>query len=230
MKSLTAIVLAGGSGTRMELGVTKQKIVINGESVLHRTVRAFEECLSVSDIIVVVRSDETEFADNELQDLKKIRKVVSGGRTRIESAKNGFSSIDWETDYVAIHDGARCLVTPEMITAVFEDAVRHGAASASTRLTDTVKTVDENGFVSSTVNRENIRIIQTPQIFESKIYEKAIKNADIFDSGITDDNMLVERLGYKIYLTETGKNNIKITVKDDLLYANYLLNGDKNNV
>ena len=148
----------------------------------------------------------------------------------MESAKNGFCSIEWDSDYIAIHDGARCLVTPEMISLVISDAKKYGAASASTKVTDTIKKVDSAGFVSTTVNRETLRSIQTPQIFKTQIYKDAILNADVSDPEITDDNMLVERMGYKVYLTETGKRNIKITVKDDILYASYLLGGENSNV
>lgn len=227
MNKVSAIILAAGCGNRMQLDVTKQRLVIAGESVLSRAVRAFDNSPSVTDIILVVKDDEIEFAKAETSSFKKVRAVVAGGKTRCASAKIGFSKIPSDSDYVAIHDGARCLITPSMIEAVVSDAIRYGAATASSLVTDTVKEVDENGFIRATLDRRTLRNVQTPQIFKADIYKKALAGLDENDSSVTDDNMLVERLGVSVYCTDTGKNNIKITTVDDIMLVESMLQGGK---
>ena len=223
---VTAVILAAGSGSRMKLNITKQRIVIGDESVLHRTVRAFDSCDSINSIVVVVREDEVEFAKSELSDLKKIECITPGGKTRLESAKIGFDLINKSTEYVAIHDGARCFVKDDIIKAVLNDARKYGAATASARLTDTVKVVDSNMNILKTVDRDCLMLVQTPQIFNAELYRRAINCADLSSTEITDDNMLVERLGVPVHCTDTGKGNIKLTVPEDIAIAEFLLNGE----
>ena len=220
-----AIILAAGSGSRMKLDITKQRILLGDESVLARTVRIFDSCDSIDSIIVVTRADEVDFARNAVSGFSKVCGVVIGGETRAESARLGFLEIPENTDYVAIHDAARCFITPDMIEAVVSDAKKYGAATASARVTDTVKTVNRDSFISETVDRNTLVTVQTPQIFRADLYKKALGS---YDGGlnITDDNMLLELIGVKPYCTDTGKHNIKITTIDDLDFANYLLNGE----
>ena len=224
---VTAVILAAGSGSRMKLGVTKQKIIIGNESVLHRTVRIFNSCSAISNIIVVVRADEIDFAKGELSEFSKVQNIVAGGSCRFESAKIGFAFVDKSADYVAVHDAARCFVTDGIIKDVVKDAVKFGAATASAPITDTVKSIDSEGNITSTVDRCGLMMVQTPQIFSVELYKKAISNESKNAENITDDNMLVEAIGGKIHCTDTGKYNIKITHKEDLQYAEFLLNGEK---
>lgn len=226
--NVTAVILAAGSGSRMQLNTTKQRLIINDVSVLRRAVSAFDACDSVDSIVVVVRADEVDFAKSETSDLKKIKKIIVGGSCRAESAKLGFLSIDWETDIVAFHDSARCFVKDDMITSVIRDTKKYGAATASYRVTDTVKYVDDDENVTSTLDRNNIFLVQTPQAFKYCIYKKALESTDVCDPSITDDNMLVEKIGVKVHCTQTGKGNIKLTVKEDLDYAAYLLSEEEN--
>ncbi len=225
--NVTAIILAGGSGSRMKLDTTKQKLLINGESVLRRTAKAFELCDAIDSIVIVVRSDETDFAKSETLDLKKVKKITVGGACRAESARLGVLSIDWDCDIIAIHDCARCFIKGEMITAVVNDAKKYGAATASYRVTDTVKCVDGDGNVVSTLDRNNIYLVQTPQAFKYDLYKNAIDCVDVCDASITDDNMLLEKVGVKVHCTDTGKENVKLTVKEDLRYAAFLLKEEK---
>ena len=224
--SITAVILAAGNGSRMKMEKTKQKILIDGKTVLYRTVKAFEESATVDDVVVVVRDDEVNFACREISAFEKVRKIVVGGNNRLESSKIGFNSIDWQFDYIAIHDGARCFVTPKMINAVCLDAQKYGAATASTAVTDTLKKIDCNGNIILTVDRSDMVCAQTPQVFRKELYEKGIASVRENGDSITDDNMLIERMGIPVHCTETGKSNIKITVREDLLFANGLLNGD----
>ena len=224
---VAAVILAAGSGSRMKLGVTKQKILLGTESVLHRVVRIFNDCRVINSIVVIVRDDEVDFAKEELKNFDKVQKIAVGGDFRFESAKIGFSLIDENTDFVAIHDAARCFVTGEMIEDVVSDAVKYGAATAAASVTDTVKTVDSDGKIVGTVDRNSLMLVQTPQIFGVELYRKAINSISVYDESITDDNMLVERIGGKIHCTDTGKYNVKLTHKEDLEYAVFLLNGEK---
>ena len=223
---VTALILAAGSGSRMNLNITKQQIKISNESVLRRSVRAFEECADVDSIIIVTRADEIDFARTEAQGMSKVKAITIGGETRALSAFCGFRAIDGDCDIVAIHDAARCLITPAMISAVLNDAAKYGAATASSLVTDTIKSVDSDANITATIPRNSLRAVQTPQAFRTDIYKKALESTDLRDSSLTDDNMLVEKIGYSVHCTETGKYNIKITTPDDLLYVNYILNGE----
>ncbi len=225
---VTAIILAAGSGSRMKMNERKQWLKLDGISVISRTVKAFEVCDNIESIVIVARADEVELAKKELSSFKKIKKIIAGGLVRLESAKIGFESIDWDFDYVAIHDGARCFVTSEIINSVCHDAEKYGAATASNIVTDTVKRIDENLNIVETIDRNVLVCVQTPQIFKKEIYERAISNIDVADDSITDDNMLAERIGVPVHCTQTGKNNIKITFQEDLLLAKSLLNGEFN--
>ena len=219
---LTAIILAAGCGSRMNSSITKQQMTILGESILFRSVKSFNESELVDSIVVVARDDEIEWAREELKDYSKVCALVSGGKTRAESAKIGFASIPESCTFVAIHDAARCLITTENIKAVAEAAFVHGAATAATAVTDTVKHIGDDGFVNTTLPRGDLMLAQTPQIFSRKLYESALLLTDADDS-ITDDNMMVELTGAKVYPVETGKQNIKITTVDDIAYAEFVL-------
>lgn len=222
-KYVTAIVLAAGSGSRMNLDTTKQRITLLGESVLHRTVRVFDRCEEIDAIVIASRADEMDWVKAEMADINKPVTVVIGGKTRSESSLNAFSAIPEETEILAIHDGARCLITEQNIIDVIEAARTHGAATSGTFVTDTVKSCAD-GFINSTIPRETLFFAHTPQVFSRELYEKAL-NSNLSLSAYTDDNMLLEQMGVKIYPVDTGKQNIKITTVDDLSYAEYILEG-----
>lgn len=220
-----AVILAGGVGSRMCADTTKQQLKILGKTVLRRTLEAFEACDEINSIVLVARDGEHDFAKESACGITKLYKTVVGGESRAQSAANGFAAIPTDTDYIAIHDAARCLITPDMISRVIFDARKHGAATAATRVTDTVKIVDDSGFISSTPCRDFVMLASTPQIFSSSIYKEAINGVDLSDAGITDDNMLVERMGVKIITTDVGAENLKITRAGDIAYAEFLLKG-----
>ncbi len=225
--NVCAVILAAGSGSRMGMATTKQQISILGETVLHRAVRAFEECEAITAIVVVSREDEYELVKKEVSDFKKIYNVVVGGKTRAESSLIGFKAIPDNADFVAIHDAVRCLITSSDIEKVVRDAERYGAATASRRVTDTVKKVDGEGFIAATESRELVRMAQTPQIFKTELYSAAVSSAEYANIEVTDDNMLLERLGIKVFCTDIGAYNIKITYPEDILYAEFLLKGER---
>ncbi len=221
--NVAAVILAAGSGTRMNINTTKQQLLIDGKTVLRRSLEAFDACPQITSITVVVREGEEDFAKEQIFGLGKVEDIVVGGKTRAESARIGFSAIPKNSDFVAIHDAARCLITPEAISSVVADAVAYGAATASARVTDTVKLVDTSGFVTDTPDRDYVMLATTPQIFKTDIYSSALDKVGSTDSAVTDDNMLVERAGYKVFCTDTGRENIKITHAGDVEYAEFIL-------
>ncbi len=220
----SAVILAGGVGSRMDSNKTKQFIEILGKTILERTITAFDKSDMIDEIVVVVRSDEIKatMAILDAIDYSKPLMLVRGGACRAESAKNGFTACSDDSDFVAIHDAARCLITAQMIDKVVKNAHIYGAASAVCGVYDTVKTVDESGKIIATIPRHSVYRAQTPQVFGKQLYRQALDNcADL--SEITDDNMLVENIGAAIYAVDLGATNIKITTRDDLTLARNIL-------
>ena len=212
----SAIIAAAGSSTRMGGEISKQFLEIDGVPVLSRTLLAFAECAYIDEIVVAIRPDDQEalFRLKEQYGIEKPFKVVSGGATRAESVRNAFEVIDKKSKFVAIHDGARCLITPDMIREVLRAAYRHNAATAACTVTDTVKLSTERGYIERTVDREKVYLAQTPQAFHVKLYRAALASADGAD--FTDDNQLIERLGVPVKLVDTSADNIKITRPEDI--------------
>ena len=224
-RHVTAIIAAGGSGSRMGSAVTKQLIELDGMPVVARSIAAFEKCPCIKDIVIVARSDEKDIYKNFIKkySFKKIRAVVSGGKTRQESVLNGFKAISSKCDFVAIHDGARCLITPDDIKKVLYEARCHDAASAAVPAKDTVKITDSKGFVISTPDRSKVWYAQTPQIFRADLYRAAAFYALKQNFEATDDNSLAEHLGAKVKMVDCGYRNIKITTPEDISIAEALL-------
>lgn len=221
---LTAVILAAGLGTRMGCAQTKQNIPILGESVLLRSVGAFAGCRAVKSIVVVARCEEISEVTEALKGISpKLYAVVLGGECRQESARRGFLALPDEATHIAIHDAARCLVTPEMIERVYKSALVFGAATAGTRVTDTVKKMKADMTVDETLPRESLFLAGTPQIFERGLYERALQSFSGRLSKLTDDNMLIERLGAGVKCVDTGRENIKITTAEDISLAEYIL-------
>ena len=225
---VAAVILAAGIGSRMRSDILKQNIVIDGESVLVRTVKAFDRCECIDHIAIVVKKGEEEFTENGIKDhIAKPFVVICGGRTRAESAKIGFEAVEDRCDLVAIHDCARCLITPEDIALVVNEASACGAATACTRVTDSIKKVTSDDTVAENVPREYLRAMQTPQVFKKTVYREALDLWGEYAEEITDDNMLVEKTKTTIKCVEIGKHNVKITTPDDIDYVRFLLSGGK---
>ncbi len=220
---LTAIILAAGSGSRMGADKTKQKINICGKSILWHSVKAFSDCHRVDSIVIVCRPDEIDWARGELSEFTKIEAIVAGGNTRAESARLGFDAVANKSGFVAFHDGARCLIRPCDIDAIINAAFLHGAATAASPVTDTLKYSDD-GFIKNTVSRNNLYSAQTPQVFKVELYGKALAASEA-DESMTDDNMMMEKIGVSVAVVIIGKHNVKITTVDDLDYAKYILSG-----
>ncbi len=217
----SAVIVASGNSTRMG-GISKQMMMLDNIPVVARTIMAFDECEYIDEIIVVAKAEEfylyQEF--QKIYHFKKLTKLVSGGATRQESVKNGFEAISKDSKFVAIHDGARCLIAPKDIEKVCVAAYKCGGATAATRAVDSIKiSSGKNLFIESSANRNHIWLAQTPQIFRTDIYELALLKAKEDGLEVTDDNSLVENLGAKIKLVECGRNNLKITTPDDIPVA-----------
>ena len=221
----SAVILAAGNSTRMGKGVNKQLQTVHGIPVLAHTLMAYQRCALIREIIVVARPQDFEaiYQMSKTYHIKKLRHIVSGGSTRQESAERGFAKISENSRYVAVADGARCLITPEQIAKVCLRAYRHKAASAGHLISDTVKRANALGAIRETVDRTGLWQVQTPQIFHTSLYAAALQHAKAENFEVTDDNSLIEKLGYRIQLVECGRENLKITTKDDLALAEAIL-------
>ena len=220
-----AVILAAGSSTRMGKGVNKQLQPLRGIPVLAHTLMAYQRCALIREIIVVARPQDFEaiYQISKTYGIKKLRHIVSGGPSRQVSAERGVAKVSDQTKYVAIADGARCLTTPEQIAKVCLRAYRHKAATAGHLINDTIKRANAMGGIQETVDRTGLWQVQTPQIFHTSLYAAALQRAKSEGYEVTDDNSLVEKLGYRIQLVECGGENLKITTKEDLALAEAIL-------
>ena len=215
MKYTSAVILAAGSGTRFGGDVKKQYVDILGYTPVQRCAMTFEASKVIDEIIFV--GDVEELARQlEPLKLKKLKNIVSGGKTRQESALCGFDAVSRKSKYVAIHDAARCLVTKEIIEDTVKAAYKYRASVAAEKTVDTVKRADKDGFLAETLDRDYIWLAKTPQVFLSDIYRVAAYTAKKDGAEVTDDCMLAERLGFKVKLVDCGHDNIKLTSYDDL--------------
>ncbi len=220
-RHVTAVIVAAGSGTRFGSDVPKQFAPINGVPTVVHTLTAYQNADYITDIVVVGRDGDAAIYDEykKAYGITKLRETVVGGATRRESALKGLEAIDRGTAYVAIADAARPLVRPEEINEVCLAAMRHRAASAAYPVADSLKRVDSHGFICEGVDREGMFCAATPQVFEVNLYRAAAYYAA--DSGFdaTDDNSLVENIGRKVKIVPCSPENIKITYRSDVLFA-----------
>ena len=218
-----AIVVSAGNSTRMGGTVSKQFLEVGGVPVLARTLLTMERSPYINEIVVVARKEDTEAVWQlaHRYSIRKLTTVTTGGDTRAASVERGFRKIHPQTKFVAIHDGARCLITPEQVGKVCRAAYRHRAATAATAVTDTVKIVNRWGYITETVDRRKVLLVQTPQVFHADLYRAALAN--VRDDSLTDDNQLMEKLGHPVKPVLVGSDNIKITTPDDLPRAEWIL-------
>ncbi|MCX5748998.1 MAG: 2-C-methyl-D-erythritol 4-phosphate cytidylyltransferase [Candidatus Saganbacteria bacterium] len=221
----TAIIAAGGLGTRMRSPDGKLFIEICGKPVLGLTIKAFENSEIIDDIILVVALDEIEKARKlkEREGYKKIRHIIQGGASRQASVYNGLQVVSDDTDIVVIHDGARPFVTKEIILEAVSETRAHRAVIVGVPVKDTIKTVKDDRLVSNTLDREILWQVQTPQVFDFKLIKEAYERANRLDIQATDDARLVERLGEKVKMISGSYDNIKITTPEDLMIAEAIL-------
>ncbi len=219
-----AIIVAAGSGTRFGSPVPKQFLEILGKPLLVHTLDRFERCAAIDEIVLVLSAEEIESFQNTAGkfNLRKLVKIIAGGKTRAESVLNGLTAIDSESaKIVAVHDGARPLVSSEEITMTIEKAGETGAACLVASVTDTIKEISD-GKIIRTIDRANLRRALTPQAFRYEILKRAFAENEINET-VTDECFLVEKLGYEISIIEGSAKNIKVTTKEDFVLAENFL-------
>ena len=219
-KTISAVLVAAGSSTRM--GFDKLSFDLGGETVLHRSIRAFDQCPQIGEIVLVAGKN-CAFVEQQAVGCTKPVQIVAGGATRAESAKNGVLAAHGEL--VAVHDAARPFVSPAVIAAVLEAAARCGAAAPAVPVKDTIKqavpgdgkTVPEACLVHSTPDRSTLYAVQTPQCFDRTQYLAALQELDAEKARlVTDDCSLFELIGRSVQLTQGDYANLKITTREDL--------------
>lgn len=221
-----AIIPAGGSGKRLGSETPKQYLSLQSVPVLVHTLLVFQESAAIQEIVLVVPEDDLTFVRERVvkkYELRKVSAVVSGGRERQDSVRNGFLAITNACDVVVIHDGVRPFVTRDMIERVVEAAAGEGAAAAGVRAKDTIKETTAENIVTATLPRSRLWQTQTPQAFQYDLLRRAFAKAG--DDGYygTDDASLVERTGAKVRMVAGSYENIKITTPEDLTVAQALM-------
>lgn len=220
-----AVVAAAGNAVRM--GEDKILLPLGEEPVIVHTLRALSCSPLISEIVVVTRRELIVPVAQLCKDygFDKVTKVVAGGATRLESVRIGTLELTTDPELIAVHDGARPFVTDEVIQAAVLQAEEYGAAAPAVPLTDTVKEVGPDGLTVRTVDREVLRAVQTPQVFQEGLLRAALQKALEDGAEITDDCSAVERLGMKVALTQGDPENIKLTAPADLVLARGILEG-----
>lgn len=218
----SAVIVAAGSSNRF--GSDKLFALLSGVPVLAYSLTTLEACAYIEEIIVVTESEKiTRVADLcERFNISKVTKIVCGGMTRLESALSGVSETNKSCDLIAVHDGARPLVTAKIIDDVIEAAYRYQAAVPAVPARDTVKILS-NGFVSETPDRASVFGAQTPQVFVPELIKGALTDALQRNIPVSDDASAVELLGFSVCVTEGSEENIKLTTPLDLAFAECIL-------
>ncbi|MFN0278197.1 MAG: 2-C-methyl-D-erythritol 4-phosphate cytidylyltransferase [Pyrinomonadaceae bacterium] len=223
----TAIIVAAGSGQRFG-SQPKQFANLLGKPIIIHTLERFAACPKIDEIVLVLSDDGREYFDRIINqfEISNLRSIIGGGKTRAESVKKGLDSIAANADdIVAIHDGARPLVSVDEITRTVEKATQTGAACLVVDVTDTIKEIDGE-HILRTIDRSKLRRAVTPQAFRYDILKRAFKGVDLTES-ITDECYLVERLDVKIAWVKGNSRNIKITRPEDLLFAELTIEKEK---
>ncbi|MDD2600652.1 MAG: 2-C-methyl-D-erythritol 4-phosphate cytidylyltransferase [Kiritimatiellae bacterium] len=217
----SAIIVAAGRSQRMGTNTDKAFLSLGAKPVIAWSLLAFEQCLEIERIILVVRKEQVVAAKTLAQmfGISKLQAVVAGGVNRQDSVLKGMQELDPETRYVCIHDGARPCVRPELIEATLRCAKRNGNGIAASRVWDTVKYVKRGSTVDHTVDRSKLWTVQTPQTFNIALLTKAYAEVKKKKAKVTDDASAVELLGEPVRLVEWAHPNIKITTADDLPLA-----------
>ncbi len=219
------VIVAAGTGSRMNADINKQFIKLNDKEVIVHTIEKFYNNKNINDIVVVIREDEQEYFNENIINKYKFNniKIAYGGKERQDSVYNGIKKLDDNCDVILIHDGARPFVTNSIIENAINEAKQHNAVVVGVKVKDTIKVVGENGNVIDTPNRSYLWSVQTPQVFKCDVITKAYEDAYNNNYYGTDDAMLVERIGYDIKMVEGSYDNIKITTPEDLNFGEQIL-------
>ncbi len=228
MDKVAVVIVAGGSGKRMGLDIKKQYILLKEKEVLAHTIEAFQTCDFIDEIILVVKEEDIPYVQENIvarYELSKVKKIVAGGSERQDSVYNGLLKVDQSTAYVMIHDGARPLITKDVIYKCLQNTKVTGASIVAVPVKDTIKVCDiKTHQVKQTPHRDTLWTIQTPQIFSFNLLMQAYKYAEVNQLQVTDDSMIVEAFGKEVYVTKGEYTNIKITTPEDIMIAETILN------
>lgn len=219
VNNLRVVIAAAGKSKRMGGNDNKQYMKINSYPVLAYSLNFFEKTTIVDEIVIVTAKNEIEYCQKELVDKYKIQKVaavIAGGKERQDSVWKGLQYLNKNTDYVAVHDGARPLISETVLHNLLKEAEKWGAAVPGVRSKDTIKMIDRDGFVKQTLDRDRLIAIQTPQVFKFSELQQAYLQAIEDDFMGTDDATLFERYIGRVKVVEGDYNNIKITTPGDL--------------
>lgn len=222
----SAIIVAAGKGKRMESSVNKVYIDILGKKTIVRTLESFQQSFFIDEIILVVNENDITYCRLEAIEqsiFTKVKVIVSGGSKRQESVYKGLQEVSQKAELVLIHDGARPLVTEEIIERTLLAVLEYGAVSAGVPVKDTIKIINHEGFVSSTPDRNTLWAVQTPQAFKRSIIFEAHHRGKEAGLEATDDAMLVESMGYQLKLVEGSYENIKLTTPEDVTIARAII-------
>ena len=221
LKYCGAVIVAAGTASRMG-GIDTVMAELGGEPMIVRTVRAFQNCDAIREIVIVTRQDLIMRITDLCAGFSKVKAVVVGGENRAESVYNGLSVLSPKAKLVAVQDGARPLITNAVIDRTVRAAHTYGAAAPGIPVKDTVKVV-QGGVVQATPDRSCLQAVQTPQVFDADLLKGALEKAKKDNASITDDCSAVERLGMSVRIVEGDERNIKITTPMDLEIAERLL-------
>ena len=225
LKYCGAVIVAAGTASRMG-GIDKVMAPLDGEPMIVRTVRTFQNCDAVKEIVIVTREDLITKITSLCGKYDKVRAVVVGGKDRAESVRNGLGMLSKHVKLAAVQDGARPLITEAVIDRTIRAAHTYGAAAPAIPVKDTIKVV-QGGIVTTTPDRNTLQAIQTPQVFDFDLLKGALKKAFQDGAAITDDCSAVELLGFKVRIVEGDERNIKVTTPMDLKIAELLLEDAK---
>ncbi len=217
------LIPAAGSGSRMKAGKNKLLIELEGESLIYWTLKSILSSSSISWVGIIGQPKDKELLLNSVKNFSNQVKWINGGKTRQESVFNGLNSLPKDAKKVLIHDGARCLINPELINKCAAELEKNEAVILATKVTDTIKIVDNKGFIKETPNREYLWAAQTPQGFLVDSLKKAHKMAIDKNWIVTDDASLFEMLNWKVKIIEGNYSNIKVTSPIDLKIAKLFL-------
>ena len=221
LKTCGVVIVAAGSASRMG-GIDKVMAPLGGEPMIVRTVRAFQNCDAIASIVIVTREDLIRPISGLCRDMGKVAAVVAGGKTRQESVHLGLNALPKGTKLAAVHDGARPLISWQVIDRVVRAANTYGAAAPAIPVKDTIKVV-QGGLVKETPDRSSLAAVQTPQVFDFDLLRGALRKAEEDGATVTDDCSAVERTGMKIKIVEGDERNLKVTTPMDLKIAELLL-------
>ncbi len=225
LKYCGAVIVAAGSASRMG-GIDKVMAPLDGEPMIVRTVRQFQECDGIREIVIVTRPDLLIPIMDLCHGFDKVTAVVVGGASRDESVSMGLNTLSPKARLVAVHDGARPLVTWQVIDRVIRAANTYGAAAPAIPVKDTIKVV-QGGIVKETPDRAALQAVQTPQVFDYDLLRGALRKAKLDGIAMTDDCSAVEHMGAAVKIVEGDEENIKVTTPMDLKIAQMLLEGRK---